>query len=219
MPSAQAPQQFEEAVARVLRAVRSFNVDQADVDTDIQKLHAELCTEREGDFLRSKPHLQAISLIFDQEDSKGGKLSTHVESMGETIRRHKDGLVMTLFNEKSSDPVAGKKWMRKVVWVAGGARAVRRQSVRCAPTPSLRVEATPPPRLHRSPNQISRFALNESDAEAQGRTASRPNLSKMSVPPLMRIDASPMVYIRPAIRPWDAVATSRPNTGNAGSKE
>ena len=34
-------------------------------------------------------------------------------------------------------------------------------SVRCSPTPSLRVEATPPPRLHRSPNQISRFALNE----------------------------------------------------------
>lgn len=29
----------------------------------------------------------------------------------------KDGLVMTLFNEKSSDPVAGKKWMRQLVWV------------------------------------------------------------------------------------------------------
>jgi hypothetical protein len=42
----------------------------------------------------------------------------------------------------------------------GVACAVRRTSVRISQSPSLRVEATPPPRLHRRQNQSDRFAVN-----------------------------------------------------------
>src|SRR5271157_2320638 len=46
-------------------------------------------------------------------------------------------------------------------------------SVSCGPTPSLRVEATPPPILHRSPIQISWVAINGDGKYAQTRTVNK----------------------------------------------
>jgi hypothetical protein len=46
-----------------------------------------------------------------------------------------------------STPVGFDQWWR-CEFIYGGASAVRRRSLRCAQSPSLRVEATPPSRLH-----------------------------------------------------------------------
>jgi hypothetical protein len=74
---------LEKVVRRVLNAVRSFSFDGDSLAEDIDTLRTHLATRQDFfEVVRSTTELQAVSLVFDYEDSRSGSFSPAVFIVG-----------------------------------------------------------------------------------------------------------------------------------------
>jgi hypothetical protein len=105
------------AVARALRAVRSFGkVDGDKAAEHISALRSHLANQPEGTILSSTRDLKAVSLIFDYEDSQGLPFSAAISTVGDAILRNRTKKIQEIFAQ-FNDSSARMKWMRQIVWV------------------------------------------------------------------------------------------------------
>ena len=106
--------ELEKVVRRVLNAVRSFSeVDGDSLPGDIATLQAHLATRQDFfEVARSTTELQAVSLVFDYEDSRGGSFSRAVFIVGRQMLDQTRWLRREL-EDRASDRL---KWGRQVVW-------------------------------------------------------------------------------------------------------
>jgi hypothetical protein len=117
------PSELEKVVRRVLGAVRSFGrvdpdspgqvVDPKALDGDIIGLRTHLATRQNiFEVMRSTTELQAVSLVFDYEDSRGGSFSSAVFIVGRQLLDNRRWLRADLEERASDRP----KWGRQVIW-------------------------------------------------------------------------------------------------------
>jgi tetratricopeptide (TPR) repeat protein len=106
--------ELEKVVRRVLNAVRSFSeVDGDSLAEDITTLRAHLAARQDFfEVARNTTELQAVSLVFDYEDSRGGSFSPAVFIVGRQMLDQTRWLRREL-QDRASDRL---KWGRQVVW-------------------------------------------------------------------------------------------------------
>jgi hypothetical protein len=106
--------ELENVVPRVLNAVRSFGrINAGTLAQDIARLRAHLSARQDFfELMRSTMELQAVSLVFDYEDSRGGTFSPAVFSVGRQMCDQMRWLKGEL-DRRTSDRL---KWGRQVVW-------------------------------------------------------------------------------------------------------
>src|SRR5579863_585766 len=115
MPVSLSAPELQDLVVKALRAVRSFGkVGSASLGQDVKTLREYVSTHSPLDLLENTYKLQAVSLIFDYEDSRGIMFSPTIESVGKTILKEIRAIERRLAGRRDPE---NRKWGRQVVWV------------------------------------------------------------------------------------------------------
>lgn len=104
--------QLREVVPRVLRGVRTFSKDFA-LATEIGRLRTHLKSRSILALIENVHELQAVSLIFDYEESRGDAVNDTVSKVGEELVR--SGVSFPERHQKAN--TGDLRWCRQIVWV------------------------------------------------------------------------------------------------------